>query len=60
LSEIALARRLPDGSSDPVLRRIVAVCALGHVTEDVILDAERQRLRLDPCPRCEMAWNPVA
>lgn len=60
LSEIGLARRLPDGGSDPLLRRIVATCAVGHVTEDVILDAERNRVRLDPCPRCGMARDPVA
>jgi hypothetical protein len=60
LSEIAPARWLPDGSSDPMLRRIVAVCALEHVTEDVILDAERHRPRLDPCPRCGMARHHLA
>ncbi|MGD0950340.1 MAG: hypothetical protein ABSA52_23330 [Candidatus Binatia bacterium] len=59
LSEVALARWLPDGSTDPVLRRITAVCPSGHVAEDVILDAERQRPRLDTCPRCGMVrtWD---
>ena len=60
LSEIALAWQLPDGDSDPSLRRVVATCAMGHVTEDLILDAERDQVRLNPCPRCGMVRDPVA
>lgn len=60
LLEIMLVRQLPDGSSDPTLWRIIAVCAAGHVTEDVVLESERQRPWLDPCPRCGMALTPSA
>jgi hypothetical protein len=55
LSEVALARWLPDGMSEPALRRITAVCPSGHVVENVILDSERERRWFDVCPRCGMA-----
>ncbi|MGD0950659.1 MAG: hypothetical protein ABSA52_25020 [Candidatus Binatia bacterium] len=54
-----IMRRAPDGISDPALGRITAVCPSGHVAEDVVLDAERQRPWLDTCPRCGMVrtWD---
>lgn len=59
LSEIVPARWLPDGISDPALRRITAVCPSGHVVENVILDSEGERPWFDVCPRCGMTPSRV-